>query len=65
MPSGILMGNIVALGNYDECLSVKGESYSGDKIIGQYCMLYVSLSGEISSTMNSTENFYRIRRIGR
>lgn len=61
IPSGLLMGNIVELGNYDECIAVQGNSSKGQIIRGQHCMLRVSLS-ELNPNKNNTKgNFDQIR----
>ena len=42
IPSGILRGNIVDLGMYDECISVLG-NMGGNEILGKHCMYSFNL----------------------
>lgn len=39
LQSGILRGNIINFGDYDECLSVNsGEDDANERVVGQYCL---------------------------
>lgn len=42
LPSGLLYGNVIGLGNYDECLGINKE-LSNSKIKGKYCLAKFSL----------------------
>ncbi|KAH8241181.1 hypothetical protein KR032_001438 [Drosophila birchii] len=39
IPSGLLTGNMYALGNYDECLNINKDIFEGVTIKGKYCFL--------------------------
>ena len=43
IPSGLLMGNVIEMGMYDECMSVKVKK-NGSEIVGNHCnyILYLS-----------------------
>lgn len=43
LPSGILMGNLVDLGMYDECVAIRFEE-AGSEIRGRHCMYSVSVN---------------------
>lgn len=47
VPSGILEGNIVELGSYDECVRIKGE-FADISIRGQHCMYEIGKIRESS-----------------
>ncbi|XP_017145314.1 nose resistant to fluoxetine protein 6-like [Drosophila miranda] len=44
IPSGLLYGNIVNFGNFDECIKISKEITSSHSINGKYCFLNVSFS---------------------
>lgn len=50
IPNGILQGNLVDLGNYDQCLSISHEIPDDHTIKGKYCQIKIPLPPEISST---------------
>lgn len=41
LPSGILSGNIIELGNYDQCLKIREQMENDDLFQGQYCFSLV------------------------
>ncbi|XP_002137010.2 nose resistant to fluoxetine protein 6-like isoform X2 [Drosophila pseudoobscura] len=43
IPSGLLYGNIVDLGNFDECIKISNEITSSHSINGKYCFLKLSI----------------------
>ncbi|EDW38986.1 GL13843 [Drosophila persimilis] len=43
IPSGLLYGNIVHLGNFDECIKISNEITSSHSINGKYCFLKLSI----------------------
>lgn len=42
LPSGILSGHIMELGNYDQCLAVRKELEPNNTFEGQFCVSYVT-----------------------
>ncbi|XP_066999715.2 nose resistant to fluoxetine protein 6 [Anabrus simplex] len=59
LPDGLLVGNLIQLGNFDECLAVKwtDETDPGSRFLGQYCLAGVTLAGGNQSVAtNSTKN---------
>lgn len=52
IPSGIVQGNLVDLGFFDECLKVEADTRNLEKIYGKYCIASLStkaISSKISS----------------
>lgn len=45
-PDGILSGNTISMGDYDQCLAVKHRTTSNNEFYGQYCRmeLFVNIS---------------------
>lgn len=54
MPSGLLSGNINQLGDFDECLTLKGSQ----GIRGQYCLAYLQL--EIDQSRQDLRQLHRL-----
>ncbi|XP_002133659.2 O-acyltransferase like protein-like [Drosophila pseudoobscura] len=52
LPSGMLYGNMLDLGNYDECLNVDHAVTASHSVRGKYCFAQVSLAASISSLLN-------------
>ncbi|EDV44675.1 uncharacterized protein Dana_GF20203 [Drosophila ananassae] len=48
LPSGILTGNLIDLGNYDECLSINHAVTSSHSVKGKYCFSRYPLAPNIS-----------------
>lgn len=54
LQSGILRGNMINYGDFDECMSVKSGGYFEDEVVeGQYCL------AQLSFTTGSEENIVR------
>ncbi|XP_016936646.3 nose resistant to fluoxetine protein 6 [Drosophila suzukii] len=49
LPSGILYGNLIDLGNFDECLGIDHFVNSSHSVQGQYCLARFPLAPSISS----------------
>ncbi|KAH8407959.1 hypothetical protein KR222_005414, partial [Zaprionus bogoriensis] len=51
IPKGILYGNIVDMGNYDECIGINQIIAESHKIQGKYCMINIPIRSALSSVM--------------
>lgn len=51
LPSGLLSGNVVTLGSFDQCLYV--ESTSSEAVKGKYCFGSVKVKVSLRSSLNS------------
>lgn len=60
-PSGILSGNTVSIGDFDQCIAVKHEIVSNNEFDGQYCQMEINLNiseiyrGNIKSRANTID----------
>lgn len=61
LQSGILSGNLISLGNFDECLSVRHTVRPNDQFQGQYCLMQVQI---VLQTMNLTNTGVSINAFG-
>ncbi|XP_017103734.2 nose resistant to fluoxetine protein 6-like [Drosophila bipectinata] len=52
LPSGIFTGNLIDLGNYDECLGINHAVTSSHSIKGKYCLSRVPLAPNISPVLS-------------
>lgn len=50
--SGILAGNLIELGNFDQCIAVAHSRSPGDKFEGQYCLMQAQID---LATMNMSD----------
>ncbi|EDV46714.1 nose resistant to fluoxetine protein 6 [Drosophila erecta] len=49
LPSGILYGNLIDLGNFDECLGIDHSVTSAHNVQGKYCLSKLQLAPSIST----------------
>ncbi|KAI8422371.1 hypothetical protein MSG28_006231 [Choristoneura fumiferana] len=56
IPQGLLTGNLVNLGNYDQCLRINQETESG-RIQGKYCMIGFTGQEEIDIPLLSEQSW--------
>ncbi|XP_026847251.1 nose resistant to fluoxetine protein 6 [Drosophila persimilis] len=59
IPSGLLYGNLVDFGNFDECIKISKEITSSHSINGKYCFLNVSFSS-LPQYVSLLTNQYKI-----
>lgn len=55
-PNGLLQGNLINMGQFDECLHVE---HPHGQFTGKHCMLQVNLTSKIDKNRN---NIYRVIR---
>ncbi|XP_016976447.1 nose resistant to fluoxetine protein 6 [Drosophila rhopaloa] len=48
LPSGILYGNLIDLGNFDECLGIEHHVTPSQSVQGKYCLTRISIAPSIS-----------------
>lgn len=59
IPSGLLEGNLIDLGMYDECVEVRGNTTDAD-IRGRHCMYSIDVNlRSASSTLGNYENLLK------
>ncbi|KAH8280696.1 hypothetical protein KR054_000040, partial [Drosophila jambulina] len=52
VPSGILTGNLIDLGNYDECLRIDHAVTNGHSVKGKYCLARFALMPNVSPILS-------------
>ncbi len=53
IPSGVTRGNFQFLGDFDECMEIKGNLDDDHIIEGQYCSLQVPMSSVFQGNISS------------
>lgn len=67
IPSGMLSGNIIELGNFDQCIAVKhklGPQPDDDTFEGQYCLGLINMPMPNNTAANFRNNFMRSDDVG-
>ncbi|XP_017110942.1 nose resistant to fluoxetine protein 6 [Drosophila elegans] len=52
LPSGILYGNLIDLGNFDECLGIEHSVTTSHSVQGKYCLARIALAPSISPLLS-------------